>query len=152
VLDPAAVRRRLVEKLFPRVARVRVPVGLLDEVSGRLVERVRAVVRRVVTEELMMLTLPGQVLRLGQDLPGGFPPDLATATDPELVAFLAPIDPTPDSLKGSGAVDWADLADRIHYIADFFRSQQENPVLRQPPFTPEQVRAIAEGRTPDGTL
>ena len=45
------------------------------------------------------------------------------------------MDPTSDSLHGSGAEDWVDLADRMHMI-----------------LTTEQVQAIAAGHTPDGSL
>ncbi len=44
------------------------------------------------------------------------------------------------------------LADRMHFIADLFRLYLDAPSLFQPPFTPEQLGVIAEGRTPDGTL
>ena len=62
------------------------------------------------------------------------------------------MDPTSDSLHGSGAEDWADLADRMHMILDLFRQQHENAALFQPPFTAEQLQAMAGGRAPDGNL
>jgi hypothetical protein len=152
--DPLAVGRHLSEKLLPgQLARVPGSQHMLAEVSGRLLEPLRAVVRRVVTEELMMFTLPdGRTLRLGTDLTGSFPEHLAKLDDPEAVAFMRAVDPTSDSLRGSGAEDWADLADRIHMLLDLFRQQHENAALFQPPFTTEQVQAIAVGRTPDGSL
>jgi hypothetical protein len=152
--DPAMVARRLVEALFPdRRARLPGLRAALAEVVGRVLEPFRAVVRRVVTEELMTFTLPdGRPLRLGADLTGGFPPSLTKLEDPELVAVLRTVDPTPDSLAASGADDWADLADRMHMILDLFRQQHENADLFRPPFTPEQVRMIATGLTPDGRL
>ena len=126
---------------------------MLAEVSERLLEPLRAVVRRVVTDELMTFTLPeGHALRLGTDLTGSFPEHLAKLDDPQAVTFLRTVDPTSDSLRGSGAEDWADLADRMHMILDLFRQQHENAALFQPPFTAEQVRAIAVGHTPDGNL
>jgi hypothetical protein len=154
VPDPVAVGRHLSEKLLPgQLARVPGSQRMLAEVSGRLLEPLRAVVRRVVTEELMMFTLPdGRTLRLGTDLTGSFPEHLAKLDDPEAVAFMRAVDPTSDSLRGSGAEDWADLADRIHMLLDLFRQQHENAALFQPPFTTEQVQAIAVGRTPDGSL
>jgi hypothetical protein len=160
VPDPAALRRRLAEALFPaanrvvtaRLARTRAWSRALDEICGRLVDRLRAIVRAAVTEELMTLTLPGGTLRLGADLTGAFPEHLRTLGDPELVDFLRAIDPTEDTPLGSGADDWADLPDRMHFIADLFRMQHENAALFQQPFTPEQLQAIADGRTPDGRL
>jgi hypothetical protein len=152
--DPVAVGRRLSETLFSgRLARGARSPRMLAEVSGRLLEPLRAVVRRIVTEELMMFALPeGRTLRLGTDLTGSFPEHLAKLDDPEAVAFLTTVDPTLDSLRGSGAEDWADLADRMHMILDLFRQQHENAALFQPPFTAEQLQAMAGGGTPDGNL
>ena len=101
----------------------------------------------------MMFALPeGRTLRLGTDLTGSFPEHLANLDDPEAVAFVRNVDPTLDSLRGSGAEDWADLADRMHMILDLFRQQHENAALFLPPFTAEQLQAIAVGYTPDGSL
>jgi hypothetical protein len=122
---------------------------VLAEVGELLLERLRAIVRAVVTEELMTLALPDGTLHLGRDLTGSFPPHLGALADPELVEFLRAVDPTPDTLRGSGANDWAHLPERMHFIADLFRIQHENAALLQAPFTPEQLRSIAAGRTPD---
>ena len=154
VPDPAAIGRRLLETLFAgRRARFPGSHGALTEVTARLLEPLRAVVRRVVTEELIIFTLPdGRALRLGTDLTGIYPGDLAKLEDPEVIAFLRTVDPTPDSLAGSGADDWASLADRMHMILDLFRQQHENADLFRPPFAPEQAQLIAAGGTPDGRL
>ena len=159
--DPAELRQRLVQALLHgteggmsgRVAEILTRShGVLDEVAGLLAERLRPLVRAVVTEELMTLTLAETTLRLGADLTGPFPAPLATLVDPELVAFLRGVDPTRDSLRSSGTDDWAVLADRMHFIADLFRLYLETPNLFQPPFTPEQLGVIADGRTPHGRL
>src|SRR5262245_18540994 len=154
VPDPVEVGRRLFEAPFPsRLIPVLGSQRALAEVGGRLLEPLRAVVRRIVTEELMTLALPdGRTLRLGMDLGGDFPPHLTKLDDPEVVAFVRSADPTPDSLRGSGAEDWANLPDRMHLILDLFRLQHENAALFRPPFTIEQVQAMAAGRTPDGRL
>lgn len=59
--------------------------------------------------------------------------------------FLRAVDPTPDTLLGSGADDWASLPERMHFIADLFRLQHANATLFQPPLTLEQLQAIADG-------
>jgi hypothetical protein len=102
---------------------------------------------------MMTITLPSGVrLRLGQDLGANFPDLLKQITNPELSLLLEKHDPTPDSTIDSGAIDWADLPDRLHFIIDLFRCFQENQDLFTPPFTPEQVEALKAGRRPAGRL
>jgi hypothetical protein len=154
IADPGLVARELLTRLFAgRHLPIPVANDVLVELVSRLLEPTRAIVRRVVTEELMTFTLPdGRALRLGTDLTGSFPPRLTTLEDPEVRAFVKAIDPTPDSLVGSGARDWADLPDRMHMILDLFRRQHDNAGLFGPPFTPDQLGLIARGLTPDGRL
>jgi hypothetical protein len=110
-------------------------------------------VRGMITEHLLALTFPhGQRLRLGDDLTSSFPPALQHIANPDLRALLAQIDPTPDSLSETGAVDWGDLPDRLHFIADLFRCYQATPDLLEAPFLPEQVAEIKRGRLPPGPL
>ena len=147
----------LAAALFPSVERLPEPLarrarGVLGEIGEQLVERLRTIVRGAVTEELMTLALPDGTLRLGRDLTGAFPAQLSALTDPELLDFLRAVDPTADTLRGSGADDWARLPQRMHFIADLFRLQHDNAALFQPPFTPDQLRSIAADRTPDGQL
>jgi hypothetical protein len=65
---------------------------------------------------------------------------------------MAQVDPTPDTTRGSGARDWSDLKQRIHFIADLFRVYQEKAKLLGPPFTPEQVTVLKAGGRPAGRL
>jgi hypothetical protein len=109
--------------------------------------------RRVFTETMMTIRFPpDRVVKLGDDLQAGFPERLRQIADPDLRLLLAQVDPTPDSLGGSGAVDWADLPDRLHFIADLFRCFQETPDLFEAPFNPEQATALKAGRMPQGRL
>jgi hypothetical protein len=62
------------------------------------------------------------------------------------------IDPTPDSTRDSGASDWANFPERLHFIADLFRCYQESPDVFEPPFTAEQVAVLKAGRMPEGAL
>jgi hypothetical protein len=91
-------------------------------------------------------------LRLGDDLRARFPLALRRLAHPGLLSLLAQIDPTRDDLQGSGAADWADLTDRLHFIADLFRCYADAPDLLGPPFTDEQVQALHAGRRPAGPL
>ncbi len=125
----------------------------LDRVFDRLIEAVNGLIRRVITDHLMTLHLfAPEVLRLGRDLPGKFPDALAQISHARLREILVRVDPTPDSLIGSGAIDWADFQDRMHFIADFFRIYQDRQQLFDAPFTTEQATLIKSGRRPDGPL
>ncbi len=124
-------------------------LGSLDALQASLRARIRA----ALTAHMMTLWIPpGAPLRLGEDVPAGFPVDLERIDTPELRDFLARIDPTSDNVRDSGAIDWSDLSERLHFIVDFFRRYQAVPELWTPPFTPEQVAAINQGRLPQGDL
>ena len=162
VPEPAEVKERLFARLLPeRGGRLELRVRLersldlrrpLDEAVARLVERLRRTVRMVITDALMTLALPGGTLRLGIDLAGSYPAHLESPANAELAALLRSIDPGADGPRGSGAEDWANLADRMHYIGELFRLRQEDAGLLGAPFTPEQTAAIKEGRPPAGRL
>ena len=161
--DPGELRRRLLTALFPNAGvllrlRLRLPRAVrrmspLDRALDRLLDEFRRLLRRVVTEILMRLELPGErVLRLSRDLAQSFPVSLRTIQHPDLRELLARIDPTPDAMRGTGAEDWADFPERMHYIADLFRGFQEDRSLLDPAFTPPQAEALRAGRMPSGRL
>jgi hypothetical protein len=163
VVDPRDVRDAVIADLFPQAAwlvRLRLWVArllgrrsLLDIAVDALVAEEQRLVRRVLTGNLMSIDLGSAVrLRLGQDLGAGYPPSLRRIVLPELGELLDRIDPTPDSEQGSGAADWADLPDRIHFIADMFRCFGESPFLFDPPFTPAQLERIDAGERPADPL
>jgi hypothetical protein len=163
VVDPEQFRRRLLRAIFPArswLVRLRLFFRRLtgrptpfDAATNTLVAVARQHARAVITEHLMTLGLPrGGRLRLGSDLSSEFPASLKEITNPDLRALLGRIDPTPDSLRETGAVDWADLPDRLHFILDLFRCYQERQDLLEPPFTPEQVAALRAGHLPGGPL
>jgi hypothetical protein len=106
--------RRLLSRLTP-----------FDAATSILIAIARQHTRAVITEHLMTIGLPrGERLRLGSDLSGEFPASLKEITNSDLHALLERIDPSPDSLRETGAVDWADLSDRLHFILDMFRCYQ----------------------------
>lgn len=163
IIDYRDFRRRLIKALFPDhgwLARLR--LFLLDLIDRRrpfdrlvdlLLAESRRQARMVITEYIMTITLPDNIaLRLGEDIPAEFPPALRHITLPELHAFLERIDLTPDSTIGSGAQDWANLPNRLHFIADFFRCYHQSSQLFHPPFTPQQIEALHSGRLPQGRL
>ena len=163
VVDPRDVRDRVVAALFPDagwIVRLRVLIArllgrrtMLDLAIDALVLEAQALVRRVLTRHLMSIDLGAAVhLRLGEDLGADFPPSLREIVLPELRDLLDRIDPTRDDPRESGAVDWADLGDRVHFIAEMFRCFQESPFLFDPPFTPAQLKRLDAGERPPDPL
>jgi hypothetical protein len=125
----------------------------LDLSIQALLHAVQGQLRQIITDLMMAISLPsGAQLSLNKDLASSFPDNLKQITNPDLKHFLENHDPTPDSTLDSGALDWADLPDRIHFIIDFFRCFQENQDLLTPPFTFEQTQALKDGRLPKGRL
>ena len=111
----------------------------LEKLAERVASEAHTVVRMVITDHLMTLRLPGgDVLRLGQDLSRPFPEDLRNLSDSKLLKLLEGMDPTPDSEAASGALDWADLRERMHFICDLFRAYQDDERLFAPPFGGEE--------------
>jgi hypothetical protein len=159
---PEPTARRVLAAVLPAgsanrsrrsVNRLRAQPQVLDIAVAALLSVVRKHMREFLTTHLMTLWLPPDVtLHLGSDLRGLFPVSLRTITRPDLAALLAIIDPTPDSLLRSGAKDWGDLFDRLHFIADLFRCYHDAPDLARAPFAPEQVEAIKAVRLPLGPL
>lgn len=163
IIDPREFRLRLIRALFPYggwLARVRLFLLRLfnrpspfDRAIDTLIAEARLRARLVITECLMTIGLPGGViLRLGDDVRGTFPASLQQLTHPDLCALLERIDRTPDNTGGTGAADWAQLSDRLHFICDLFRCYHETGDLFDAPFTAEQVALLKAGRMPEGRL
>lgn len=137
---------RLLLELVP--GRATLVKKMLDELD----RHVKQIAHEAVTEEMMTLSLPGEVLSLGRDVPGTFPASLKTIDNPDLRALLSRVRAMEDTTRGSGTDDWSNLMERIHFIADLFRVYQEHPTLLSDPFTPEQVAVIKSGGRPAGRL
>ena len=163
VMDPRKIRDRVIDALFPHagwLARLRLWIVRLTRRRTRLdiaidaiVVEAQRLVRRGLTRHLMSIELGSAVrLHLGEDLGVGFPPSLREIVLPELHDLLDQIDPTRDSPRDSGAVDWADLDDRVHFITEMFRCFQESPFLFDPPFTPAQLEQLDAGERPADPL
>jgi hypothetical protein len=159
--NPEELKRKLLATLLPNFwIRSRYHITQfwgqklwLDDVLDRLVLEINRLIGQVITAHLMTLHLPGgEVLQLGRDLMTTFPPVLAQIRNPKLRELLGQTDTTPDSVIESGATDWADFKERMHFITDFFRAYQERPRLFDAPFTPEQVTLLKSGRKPSGRL
>ena len=162
VPDPSELKERLLDALARRagpLARMRLEAARrlgrttpLAQAAGELAEALRQNVRRVITDELITLELPGGKVRAGVDVCGAFPSNLRTIENADLRELLLQIDPTSDSPRHSAVQDWADLDERMHFIADLFRARQEDVSLFEPAYSLEQVEAIKAGRIPSGPL
>ena len=125
----------------------------LDVAVSRLKTTLQTHLRQTLTEVMMSISLPsGVLIALGEDLQARYPEPLTQIANPELRQWLAQYDPTPESTVASGAVDWADLPDRLHFIIELFRCYQEDAELLAPPFTAGQVAELQTGRRPAGRL
>ena len=133
-----------------RVFRIKFP---LDELLDQLIDQAKRHAREVITRFIMSLYIPGcPVLRLGEDLNRPFPAQLLKISNEKLKELLIKIDPTPDNLKDSGARDWGNFEDRIHFIADFFRCYHDYKDLFDTPFSEDQAAILKQGKRPPGTL
>jgi hypothetical protein len=157
--NAAELKRNFMTVLLPDFyvrAREKVLRGQMTYVHAafaRLIKEVNRLVRQVITDHLMTLHLAGtEVLRLGRDLQGTFPQQLRQIRNPRLREMLERVDITLNSLNRTGAMDWADFTDRMHFIADFFRVYQERQQLFEAPFTTEQVELLKSGVQPGGRL
>ena len=146
----------VLKALFPGIGfglLTRPITALLHIPASRLRKYIRDLTRRIVTELLMVLTLPhGIILDLHRNLEFPFPENLQTIDDPTLLRLLARFEPPVGAVDDCGANDWSDLPQRVHFIIHLFRAFQERSSLFDSPFTAEQVRTLMSGEVPVGDL
>ncbi len=144
----------LLPSLFLRHAVLRGPVTALLGAVGQPLARFRQrLARRVITQCLMTLSLPGgKILRLGQKVDAPIPENLVVAENPELRRMLWLLEDCTPGKSDCGADDWAELRDRMHYIVHYFRAFHEDSSLLEVPFTAAEIEEIRAGRLPDGKL
>jgi hypothetical protein len=130
----------------------RVLTRLAGGLGARAQRGMAGMLREVITRSLMVMSLPGRVLYLGEHMAVPLPAALAQLTDAELTALVGRFEPKPPLVDDCGARDWSDFDQRMHYIAHLFRAFHLHDELLGPPFTPEQIEAITAGRIPDGAL
>jgi hypothetical protein len=149
--------RRALEALWPSAARlwpvVRRPAAAVVGVVAAGAQRAASrLAREVITESLMVLSLPGRVLALGMHLGDAYPEALRKPADAELIELLARFEPPPPAPDHCGARDWSDLHQRMHYLVHLFRAFHRRKELAEAPFTPEQVASFSRGVLPDGNV
>jgi hypothetical protein len=120
--------------------------------GSRLQRELSELSRVVITHCIMVLTLPGIVLSLGEHLQAEYPEVLLKPENPDLQQLLARFEPAPPEIDDCAATDWSEFAQRMHYIVHLFRAYHEHGELASAPFTPEQVERIRAGVLPEGEL
>jgi hypothetical protein len=120
-------------------------------------EELNRIWRECTTRIFMTLRLPEGEIHLGKDLrklPGSelFPPDLQSIEIAELRTLLASYRADGTSAEESGAADWAEIPERMHFILTLFRARQQDRRLFEQPFSDRQRSDIAAGRIPAGSL
>jgi hypothetical protein len=146
--------RRTMRALMPAWRR-RVPRAVLavaDIVANAAQREIADMTREIITRSLMVMSLPGRELSLGADMDEPFPDMLLELRDPDLVALTGRFEPVAPAPDVTGASDWSDFDERMHYISHFFRAFHLHEELLGPPFTPEQVQLIAAGKIPGGEI
>jgi hypothetical protein len=113
--------------------------------------------RRCVTRIFMTLRLPEGEIHLGKDLGTSsgrepFPVALQSIELSELRSLLATYRADGSSAVESGAADWADIPERMHFILTLFRVRQQDRRLFEQPFSDAQRSDMAAGRLPAGAL
>jgi hypothetical protein len=98
----------------------------------------RGVWQRIATASAMHISLPnGAQIPLGEDvcvsLNESYPDDVKTLVIPELISLVARFGGDHPKPGGLGALDWAQLNDRMRFIIELFRTtQQQDELLEQP--------------------
>jgi hypothetical protein len=157
VIDEATWGLKLLASLFPGSVTwwgwVRDGFAGVLRVTLRPVrKRMIALIREVVTQHMMTLSIAGRLLSLTDPVPLPPSPLLETLTNPDLVALLATVPPPVGGMGDVGASDWSSVGQRMRYISYLFRAWHQRPEVFDAPFQTAQVMAINEGVVPDGHL
>jgi hypothetical protein len=148
--------RLAVKALFPdiRFGRTsRMIAALFHIPASRFQKYVSNLTCRVVTESLMVLSLPRDtLLNLHRNVERPYPESLAGIQDDALLQFLSIVEPSGNTVDDCGADDWSALSQRVHFIAHLFRAFHENADLFDAPFSEEQIREFMAGNVPTGKL
>jgi hypothetical protein len=133
--------------------------ALWDRLGASVVHDAKSVWNMFSAEELMTLSVPGQVLHLGSQLPPVppgkrlYPEMLSELSNYAAIELLEQYDALDPQAEGYvGASDWTVLAQRMRYIIALFRSRQQEPSMLQQPFLPAQYEQILAYKVPAGSL
>ena len=149
--------RRALEAVFPSATRwwaiVRRPAVAVAGVVAAGAQRASSrLAREVITESLMVMSLPDRVLALGTHLGDPYPVELRKPSDAELIELIGRFETVAADPDDCGARDWSVLDQRMHYIVHLFCAFHLREELSRPPFTREQVARFSRGDVPGGEL
>jgi hypothetical protein len=122
---------------------------------------------RFMTNQILVVLLPCEELRLGKDVPPRsaiapfFPPDLNDLTrlpnetpqdarfNENLCNLVASFDRSLGDGRGSAARDWRRYDDRLNWIVNMMRSRQQDQSLWWSPYSVEDQERILRGLLPE---
>ncbi|MEZ5406905.1 MAG: hypothetical protein R2761_02705 [Acidimicrobiales bacterium] len=113
---------------------------------------------RFFTDQLLVIQMGDELLRLGKDLPipngqaAMFPEDLTDPTETWLCRLLLRYDHSldPETGHGTQAHMWGDYDDRMSFIVNLMRSRAQLAGLWTAPFDPPDVARVRNGTIPNG--
>lgn len=127
--------------------------GLFKKAIDTLVILAEKKIRIAITEHLMTITIPPDVLlHLGKNLPEVYPDNLKQLENEDLMALLQKLESTPGGKHSNAATDWSELDQRMKYIANLFRCYHQSKDLFKEAFTSSQVAVLKTGGLPLGIL
>jgi hypothetical protein len=150
----AALEQRIVEHAQQQcrgIAPLEIAVTPIARAAGKLAKEEWT---KLLTDLVLHLNLPGnETLRLSSDVPPPrgktlYPPELQKLSNPEALAILEEFGADTPNAIGTGATDWTNLVQRMHYILVLFRSRQLEAILLSEAFSPAQQSDLAAGRMP----
>lgn len=127
---------------------------------------------RFMTDQILIMNLPAETLRLGRDIPARrasdtyFPLELADLGDfddlgelgdlaevvnddcKDLYEMVCAFDRSWRGGRSTGAWDWRRYDDRMNWAVNLLRSRQQDPTLFWAPYRDEDERAIRKGCLP----
>jgi hypothetical protein len=154
--------RHLSEQLEGRMATfaersLHVPRRIAELNSARRIARVSAAAKdvwaRVMTDQVLVLALPAETIRLGRDMPcrdwrKPFFTEALAELSPSALALYRQFDRSLGDGRGAGAGDWRRFDDRMNFVANLLRSRQQDSTLFWQPFTDEDVGRLWSGAYP----
>ena len=130
--------------------------GVLDHLTDDICATLDRAWEVALTEAIMHLVTAAESFDLSRDVPSLdgvlFPQVLLDLSGTPAGDAVRAWDRTNGTGKPSGADDWCELKDRMNYIVNLFRSRQRDPTLFDPPFSDQQLVAMARGQVPPPPL